>query len=94
MSQLENIRHGINVVDKRIVALLRERFSYVEDIQKIKQENDLPIRDEEREQEVIKNVEAYAKFQGLDPKIASSIYQTIIEEAIEHQSSSSEPEMP
>ncbi len=53
---LLDCRRRIDVVDRRIVALLNERTRVVEEIGRIKQECGLPIYEPKREDEVYRNV--------------------------------------
>jgi chorismate mutase len=54
--QLEEYRVQIDEVDRRIVALLNERTSVVEDIGRVKREAKLPIYEPKREDQVFANV--------------------------------------
>ncbi len=53
---LADCRQRIDVVDRRIVALLNERTRVVQEIGRIKQECGLPIYEPKREDEVFQNV--------------------------------------
>lgn len=55
MSKLDNARIKINKIDKEMALLFEERMKAVEDVIAYKIENNLPILDETRELEVIKN---------------------------------------
>jgi chorismate mutase-like protein len=54
--KLEEFRVQIDEVDRRIVALLNERTSVVEDIGRVKREAHLPIYEPKREDQVFANV--------------------------------------
>lgn len=51
---LESARIEINKIDKEIVHLLEKRLNVVMEIGKYKEENNIPVYDEEREKAVIK----------------------------------------
>lgn len=56
LKALTDCRDRIDVLDRRILALLNERTRIVEEIGRIKQDLDLPIYEPEREDEVFRNV--------------------------------------
>ena len=56
-NSLDEYRNEIDKIDADISALLEKRFDIVKNIASYKQENDLPVLDEEREQEKIKKLE-------------------------------------
>lgn len=56
LEALADCRERIDVVDRRIIALLNERTRIVEEIGRIKQQVDLPIYEPKREDEVFRNV--------------------------------------
>ncbi len=53
MANLEEARHIINEVDEKIAACFEERMKAVEEVIAYKIENQLPIFDSKREEEVI-----------------------------------------
>jgi chorismate mutase len=56
VSALARCREGINAVDLRLVELLNERTSIVEDVGRIKRESQMAIYEPKREDEVFLNV--------------------------------------
>lgn len=66
---LEKIRDEINQIDQEIVKLLEKRYICVDEVVRIKKENDIPVLDNNRELEVRK-------------KIANSIEKIEYQEAI------------
>ena len=57
-TRLEEFRVLIDDVDRRIVALLNERTSVVEDIGRVKRQAQLPIYEPKREDQVFANITA------------------------------------
>jgi chorismate mutase len=53
---LSDWRLKLDDVDRRLVALLNERFGYVVEIAKIKKEKQLPVHEPQREIQVFENV--------------------------------------
>lgn len=54
MNRLKKLRENIDEVDEKLINLFLERMKYVDEIIKVKKENDLPILDNKREVEIIK----------------------------------------
>ena len=54
--ELENLRNEINCVDDQLFDLLEQRFILSEDIGLYKKENNLPILDARREEEIINKI--------------------------------------
>jgi chorismate mutase-like protein len=76
---LADCRRRIDVVDRRIVALLNERTRVVEEIGRIKQECGLPIYEPKREDEVYRNVSA-ASSGPLAADSVKRIFERIVDE--------------
>lgn len=56
MKDLESLRKNIDKVDKKIAKLLSKRFDIVNEIAKIKKQNDIEIENLNREKVVLENV--------------------------------------
>lgn len=85
MERLAYLRKQIDKVDEQILTLLRKRVTISEEIVKVKAEKGLPIRDEQREREVLDRVASKAEVKGIDPEIARRIFKEIIELSVEAQ---------
>lgn len=59
--KLEEYRKEIDKIDKAIVEYLNKRARVVLEIKKLKQENNIPLYDARREEELINNVAKYNK---------------------------------
>ncbi len=66
MEKLHELRKRIDEIDEQIIRLLEERVRIAKEIGAIKRELNLPIRDEEREEEVLKKA---GKFREVFEKI-------------------------
>ena len=76
---IEEMRAQIDTIDRQLVALLNQRFDVVKSVGQWKKENNIPIMNAKREEEVIQKVTA-----GLpeDRKAAfSHIYHAIMDAA-------------
>ncbi|GAB6101763.1 hypothetical protein JCM16138_09860 [Thermococcus atlanticus] len=54
MERLHELRKRIDMIDEQIIELLEERVRIAREIGEIKRELGLPIRDEKREEEVLR----------------------------------------
>ena len=55
MSLIDEARIKINKIDKEMIKLFEERMNAVSDVLKYKKEHNLPVFDEKRELELMKN---------------------------------------
>ena len=78
---MKEIREKIDEIDWRILKLISERFALLPDVLKYKIENNLPIKDNKREKEVIKDRMEKAKALGINPKFSQTLFKKIMEEA-------------
>jgi chorismate mutase-like protein len=77
--RLEECRVLIDLVDRRLVALLNERTQVVEEIGRVKRSTDLPIYEPKREDQVFANVSGCN--QGpLSQEALRRIFERIIDE--------------
>lgn len=85
---LNELRQQINHIDRQLLSLLNERFHIVEKIADYKQQQTLPIQDRNRETDVIRQLQQYAKTADyvLDPKDIVQIYNAIITVSRQRQS--------
>lgn len=58
--ELNEIRKDITKIDAEIIELLKQRFTLCQQVGEIKRENNLPILDEKREQEILAGIELMA----------------------------------
>lgn len=65
MGYLEELRNEIDNVDKELVELFEKRMEIVLNVAKYKKENNIPILNNSREQEVIKKNVNYLKNKNL-----------------------------
>jgi isochorismate pyruvate lyase len=78
---MAEVRHGIDRLDEQIVALIAERFRYMEAAARIKPERHL-VRDEARKAEVLANVEAAAEREAAPRERVVQLYEALIESSI------------
>ena len=81
---MPEVRAGVDALDRRIVALLAERFRYMDAAARIKRERG-QVRDEARKAEVIANARAAAKaVQAPEAEIAA-LYEMLVETSIAYE---------
>ena len=78
-AELSDCRSRIDVVDRRIVALLNERTRIVEQIGRIKGQMRMPIYEPKREDQVFANV-MESNPGPLTPEAVKRIFERIIDE--------------
>jgi isochorismate pyruvate lyase len=81
---MEEVRHGVDDLDERIVALLAERFRYMEAAARIKPRREL-VRDERRKADVLAKVRERALEEGAPADRVAGLYEALVEASIEHE---------
>ena len=84
-NNLNEIRKNINKVDSEILKLLHERRKLSEEVIDTKIKADHPIRDTQREAELLSNIISSGKELGLDSHYVSKIFYDIIDDSIRMQ---------
>ena len=82
---LTDLRDDINNVDSKILNLLSERRKLSEEIINTKIESDQPIRDTQRETELLSRIITEGKELGLDSHYISKIFYDIIDDSVRMQ---------
>jgi chorismate mutase/prephenate dehydratase len=76
---LRDCRNAIEVVDRRIVALLAQRVALGLRAADAKRRADLPLKDRAREAEVIEHAQAEGRSHGLPDKAIKKIFEHIVD---------------
>lgn len=84
-NSLEDLRLEITKIDLRIAELLIERFRRCKEIGKHKKENGLPLRDEQREEELTKRLSGKLSKEGINPAFTTQFYRLVLAESYSHQ---------
>jgi chorismate mutase / prephenate dehydratase len=85
MDELEKIRSEINAVDERILESLSNRRRLAEQIIQAKDQLGAPIRDALREEQLLSNLIAKGRSQGLDAHLVTRVFHEIIDDSIRSQ---------
>jgi chorismate mutase len=84
---ISKMRKQIDRIDLVIITALAERMSLMPDIAKDKQEHNIPVFQEKREQEIMERLKRIAKEYELNEEFVEEIFLTIFNEAkrIQHE---------
>jgi len=83
-SDMAEVRAGVDRLDAEIVALLGERFRYMDAAARIKPDRGA-VRDEARKADVLAKVERHAKAAGVPGNTATALYERLIEDSIAYE---------
>jgi isochorismate pyruvate lyase len=81
---MAQVRAGVDDVDRRLVALLAERFGYMRAAARIKPDRGL-VRDEARKTQVIDNVVAEAGALSVPTEIVADLWERLVEGSIAYE---------
>jgi len=87
MSDIDKLRNKINDVDKQLVNLLAERRKLSREIIQTKDIIDKPIRDQNRESELLDKIIKIGKSKGIESHYLTKIFYEIIEDSVRLQQS-------
>ncbi|KFI45989.1 chorismate mutase [Bifidobacterium bohemicum] len=76
--RIEQLRHSVDVVDDDIVRLLAQRFSYTEEIGRLKADAGFAPQDPGRERSQSQRLRHLADENGLDPAIAQEYLRFVV----------------
>jgi chorismate mutase len=78
---IEELREQTNDIDLKIISLLGERNKLSIMIGEQKKINNIPIKDKEREMEMVECLEREGLKRGLNPLFVERLYKNILEES-------------
>ncbi|UZD89656.1 chorismate mutase [Cognatishimia activa] len=84
-SSMEEVRSGIDALDKKLVQLFKERAAFIDRATELKQGNGWPARIPERVEEVVVNARREAEVQGLDPDLIEKLWRQVIDWSIDRE---------
>ena len=82
---LNEIRKEITLLDQDLLALFAKRRALTLNVAKSKVQQIRPIRDQQREQELLIRLIKHGKKLGLDAHYVTNVFQTIIEDSVLNQ---------
>ena len=77
---LKEVRQKIDHINLSLVDLLDQRFQLLEEVLKIKEQHSLPLKDEAREEEIMKLIQSHNLVQYHEP--IKVIIKTILRESL------------
>ncbi len=83
-ASMADVRAGVDGLDRELVALLAERFRFMDAAARIKPARD-QVRDEARKRQVIANAQGHARRLGLDPAVVAHLWELLVEASIAHE---------
>lgn len=84
-TQLDGVRSEIDVLDSQLLKILEERMKLVDQIGQYKKENNIPILQSDRWNEILdKSINKGAK-KGLSAEFVGSVFRAVHQESINHQ---------
>ena len=81
---MAEVRQGIDRLDEQIVALLAERFRYMDAAARIKEVREA-VRDEARKAQVIANARRSGAASGVPEKVIEEVYERLVEGSIAYE---------
>lgn len=81
---MEQVRAGVDGIDRRLVALLAERFAHMRAAARIKPERG-HVRDEARKAQVIANARAEAERLGAPAEVIAALWEQLVEASIGYE---------
>ncbi|MES2058688.1 MAG: chorismate mutase [Pseudomonadota bacterium] len=78
------VRHGVDQVDRELIALLARRFAYMDAAARIKPDRNA-VRDEARKSQVIANARAAAEAAGLPVAAIGQLWDQLVEASIAYE---------
>ncbi|OGF73834.1 hypothetical protein A3J56_00435 [Candidatus Giovannonibacteria bacterium RIFCSPHIGHO2_02_FULL_46_20] len=77
MKNLAALRKQLDVIDRKLIALVGQRLKIVREIGALKKTLNLPVYQPRREKEILKNVVFRAKHAGMEPRVAIRLFQLL-----------------
>jgi isochorismate pyruvate lyase len=81
---MTEVRSGVDALDAELVALIGERFRYMDAAARIKPERGA-VRDEGRKAEVLANVARHAEAAGVPGGVALDLWERLVEGSIAYE---------
>ncbi len=81
---MDEVRDGVDRLDRALVALIKERARYMEAAARIKPNRGV-VRDGDRIEDVVSKVLASAREVGLSEEIAEPVWRELIERSIAYE---------
>jgi chorismate mutase len=77
--ELESIRDRLDLIDRRLVAVLAERAALISEVIAFKRAHAMAVVDRPREEAMLEKIGTLAAEGGLDPRIARQVLRAVID---------------
>ncbi|MBN1599101.1 MAG: chorismate mutase [Bacteroidales bacterium] len=84
-TSIEEVRTAIDMLDKEIISLIRQRFDYVKEVVRFKKPDKESIIAQNRFDEVIESRRTLALEFGLNPDVIEKLYRYLLNHFIEEE---------
>ncbi|WP_340679858.1 prephenate dehydratase [Paraglaciecola sp.] len=84
-TELEQLRENITALDSQLLALLAQRQSYTNQVAETKIKHHIPVRDHNREEQLLVRLIKQGKTYGLDAHYVTQLFYVIIEDSVLNQ---------
>lgn len=81
MKSLKNLRKQFDAIDEEIISLMAQRMELSNEMGQLKQQENLPIQDSDREMELMKKLKKNARFKGVSESFIIQLYEMILKES-------------
>ncbi len=81
---MAEVRNGVDRLDRELIALLGQRFRYMDAAARIKTARGA-VRDEGRKAEVLANARAAAAGAGVPDEVVAALWETLVEGSIAYE---------
>lgn len=81
---MEQVRIGVDEIDRQMIALLEQRFGYMRAAARIKPDRNV-VRDESRKAQVIANAKAAALKAGVPVGLVGDFWDRLVEASIAYE---------
>lgn len=88
MDILKDHRRRIDDLDQKIISLLAERFSVVDEVSEIKYQHNIPAVLQDRVNEVLENAKKTGVQKGLSTEFMEKLYKLIIQTSCDYEQAS------
>lgn len=78
MNKMTDYRSQLDKVDQQLLETLAQRLEINREIRRYKADQQLPVVDASREQELLQNRKQYAEQIGVDPELTEELFKQIL----------------
>ncbi len=85
VKELEDLREKITALDQQLLGMLAQRQQLTNDVARTKITHHIPVRDQQREEQLLIKLIKAGQSLNLDPHYITKLYQVIIEDSVLNQ---------